>query len=65
MKRVVDIDWVMAEKSHDGLMFMDWEGFGEKISEVVCTLTPNDTELQLGHTVTDPMKSHVDGLRLL
>ena len=41
---------------------MDRKWFREEIGEIVCTLTPCDSELALANSVADPMEAHVDGL---
>ena len=45
-------------------MFVDRKRLGEEVCKVVGAFSPLDVEVSLGNTVPDPMKAHVDGLKL-
>ena len=57
--------WSCNQKWHYGFVEMDWQRFGEKISEVVHTFTPGDKKLLLFYSIANPVKLHVDGFSLL
>ena len=44
------------------LVAVNWEGFGEEVSQVVGPFLPGDVEMPLALSITYPMEAHVDGL---
>ena len=46
-------------------MFVDWQGLGEEVSDVVRTFYPFDGELALLNSVANPVKTHIDGFGLV
>ncbi len=65
MESVVAVDGSADEEAHKGLVRMDRKSFGEEVGQVVGASAPEDAELLLGDTITDPVEAHIAGFGTL
>ena len=59
-----DLSREASEERCVKLMYMDWECFGEKISNDVGTRMPLNGEYTLSNPIIDPTETHVHIFRL-